>query len=257
MELFHPMSFDVNACGMTNVGLIRENNEDYWGIAEKERFYVLADGMGGHRAGEVAARELVTELCRYASEEFDAEQSIEDAASSLMEAIEKSNRKIFEMGSSSQALKGMGTTLCCLYFHPKGVIWAHVGDSRIYLLRKHRLSQLTKDHSLVSDMMESGQLDENDASTYQYKNILTKAVGTDLFLEPTLEIDDYKDGDRYLLCSDGLSDLLLKREMEEIMNRNIHVKECCKELIKAALEKGGIDNVTVLVVEVHESEDLF
>jgi protein phosphatase len=251
------MNYKLLTVGLSDVGLVRENNEDVWAEEPKQRFFVLADGMGGHQAGEVAAKETVRKLCSIVSKKarFDKENyGIDDARNLILSAIKETNTYINDMGKANSDLKGMGTTLCCLHFHPKGLIYAHVGDSRIYRFRGKKLFQMTKDHSLLRELLDLGQLSERQAEEFMYKNIITKAVGTEVNLEPTVRLSDILDRDIYLLCSDGLSDMLSREEIESEMNRpNLSLDEMAQNLIHAAKQKGGYDNITIVLVKVEES----
>jgi PPM family protein phosphatase len=256
------MSYNVQGVGITDVGLVRDNNEDDWGAVPEAGFFVLADGMGGHSAGEVAAHEAVSNLCSLVSECVNLDSpdyGLDEARALILKAIKEINVHVYKLGRKDEDLKGMGTTLCCLHFHPKGLIYAHVGDSRIYRLRGRKLYQMTKDHSLLRELVDLGQLSEGQAGGFQYKNIITKAIGTESHVEPTVRFADVLGRDIYLMCSDGLSDLLSQIEIEAIMNEEKSLKDMAKRLVKCAKEKGGYDNITVVltkVQEIHEPADL-
>jgi len=147
-------------------------------------------------------------------------------------------------------LGGMGTTLCCLYFHKEYVIWGHVGDSRIYRLRKNRIEQLTQDDSLLREMTDGGRASEYDPEDFSYKSILTKAVGTEQKVSPAMSLAMIEPGDLFLLCTDGLSDMLSRVEIEAHLNQAYTVEEKVRSLIAAAKQKGGCDNITTVLVEV-------
>lgn len=246
------MPYHVVAFGLSDVGRVRQNNEDAWMALEEPFFYVLADGMGGHQAGEVASQEATKGLCEIVQENWkDADQvSFHDMRKALRLAIEQVNRRVFKKSRSDPYLRGMGTTLCCIYFHPKGVIFAHVGDSRIYRLRHKRFEQLTKDHSLCRELVDQGQLTEKQAPDFLYKNIITRAIGTEPSVEPSVHLADISDGDIYLMCTDGLSDLLTTREMHGILNQKMSVADTVKEFVATANARGGHDNITVVVMQV-------
>lgn len=144
----------------------------------------------------------------------------------------------------------MGTTLCCLFFHEEGLIFAHVGDSRIYRLRDEQLEQLTKDHSLLRDLVDQGQLNDSQATEFLYKNIITKAIGTEPKVDPTVTSSNIQIGDIYLMCTDGLSDLLTAKEIAEILKESISKEAAAETLIKRANAEGGRDNITVVIVKI-------
>lgn len=258
----HLMPYKVLSVGISDIGLVRENNEDVWSKLAAQRVFVLADGMGGHQAGEIASKEAVNELCSILSKKLDIKDENLDldlAREIIYEAIQEVNAHVYQMGRKDYDLRGMGTTLCCLHFHQKGLIYAHVGDSRIYRLRDKKLIQLTKDHSLLRELVDLGQLSERQAEDFLYKNIITKAIGTEPKVEPSVRIGELVDHDIFLMCSDGLSDLLTFEEIESIMNKKLAMKEMAQELIDAAKERGGHDNITVVlakVQEIHERKDL-
>lgn len=252
----------ISAVGLSDIGLVRQNNEDVWGQVPKIHFYVIADGMGGHQAGEIAARETVTTLCEIVSKNLNLEDedlTLEEARHILIESIEEVNAHVYKMSRKDPDLRGMGTTLCCLLVHPKGLIYAHVGDSRIYRLRSEKLFQLTKDHSLMRELIDLGQLQEKQTGEFFYRNIITKAVGTEPLVEPSVRLTSLMKKDIYLMCTDGLSDMLSLEEMEKIMNTPSTLRHAANELVKAAKEKGGIDNITLVMIKVedeNESKDI-
>lgn len=248
------MPYNVVACGQTDIGRVRQNNEDSWKSLQDPTFFVLADGMGGHSAGEVASLEATTALCEIVQENWkDADQvSFHDMRKVLRLAIEQVNRRVYRKSRSDPSLRGMGTTLCCVYFHPKGVIYAHVGDSRIYRLRNKRFEQLTKDHSLCRELVDQGQLTEKQAPNFLYNNIITRAIGTAPDVDPVVHLSDISEGDTYLMCTDGLSDLLTTREMHGILNQKMSVDETVKEFVATANARGGYDNITVVIMKVSD-----
>jgi protein phosphatase len=251
--------YNVLAFGLSDIGLVRQNNEDVWAELPGLRFYVLADGMGGHQAGEVAAREAVTALCRIIQDTFAGQTEqidIEDASAIIENSIEQVNFLVYRLGRSEVELRGMGTTLCCLFFHPKGLIYAHVGDSRIYQLRSGKLRQLTRDHSLLRELVDLGQINEQQAGDFLYKNIITKAIGTEASVEPSVHhLSEIINQDTYLMCSDGLSDLLSRAEIEDVLTQIPIPEDAAAELVSLAKEKGGHDNVTVVVIKVFENAE--
>lgn len=248
------MPYKIVAFGLSDVGLVRENNEDAWGAVPELGFFALADGMGGHLAGEVAAREAVTNLCRIIKKNLGRKKNI--SYSSTLQVVQQTiaevNTIIFEHSRSNPELRGMGTTLCCLQFHENGVIYAHVGDSRIYRLRNRKIAQLTSDHSLMRELIDLGQLSEGEAPEFLYKNILTRAVGTEPNIDPAVNAADVVNNDTFLMCTDGLTDLLSASDIETILNKNLTLEESVKKMIEAAKERGGHDNITIVLVHLEE-----
>lgn len=256
------MPYKVSAFGHSDIGLVRQNNEDYWAGLPELHFFVLADGMGGHRAGEVASQEAVTALCDIVKKALGTQRdqmTLDEMHGVMQLAYEEVNAIVYRKSRSNLEYRGMGTTLCSLYFHAQGLISCHVGDSRIYRQRNGVLEQLTKDDSLVREMIDSGRLAEGLANGCMYKSIITKAIGTEPDVEPTVHVSDLHENDVFLMCSDGLSDMLSLEEMQRIIQSKSDVKKCAKELISTAKERGGFDNVTVIVIKVqdfHEKKDL-
>ncbi|MBI3508633.1 MAG: Stp1/IreP family PP2C-type Ser/Thr phosphatase [Chlamydiia bacterium] len=242
------------AFGLSDIGGKRAHNEDEWIAIPELGFFALADGMGGHKAGDVAAQETIRFLCsmvRRIQTNDCVEWIIE-----LRHAIETTNQKIYHLGQSNQAFHGMGTTLCCLCWKDSVIIYAHVGDSRIYRVRNGKLHQLTQDHSLFAKWLSVGKLAEECETPFPYKNVITRAVGTGKKANPEIAVTHHQKGDVYLLCSDGLTDMLSVEEMEEILSCSSQIKEGGEKLIQRAKFKGGYDNMTVLIVGKH-GEDLF
>lgn len=255
-------SYTILACGLSDTGSVRQNNEDVWAEIPDYGFYILADGMGGHQAGEVAAKEAVNVLCRIIKKKIGPSmeaESLDSVKDTLRRAIEHVNLVVYKMGRAQPELRGMGTTLCCLLFHSQAAILAHVGDSRIYLLRNNALTQITKDHSLVCDLLAQGQIDNRQANDFLYKNIITKAIGTEPRVTPSLCSQEVQLEDIYLMCSDGLSDLLTTEEIQNILVVSPSLSVAAEILIATANNKGGFDNITVVIAKVegiNEQEDL-
>lgn len=251
---FQEMLYQVSVYCISDIGLIRQNNEDAWKILKEERFFVLADGMGGHQAGEVASTEAVENLCALFQKRFDPHcEDVGCIEIFIKEIIQKVNTAIYGLGRENVSLRGMGTTLCCLLIYAEKLIYAHVGDSRIYRFRQGQLKQLTQDHSLLRELIDMGQLSEQQTDEFLYKNIITKAIGTEPYVEPTVTHTDLEPGDMFLMCTDGLSDLLKLEEMQLILQKSVE-EDIVKCLIKRAKLKGGYDNITVILIKVREKK---
>lgn len=233
--------------GLSDIGTSRPNNEDVWIALPEFGFFALADGMGGPQAGEIAAKEVILSLS-------DSISKIKNHSSmeliiELRHAIEKANQLIYQMGKEVDGLSGMGTTLCCLLWTPEVIVYAHVGDSRIYRLRNKKLELLTQDHSLFAKWLATGKLAEECETPYPYKNVITRAVGTSAKAKPEIAVSAHEPGDLYFLCSDGLSDVLSLQEIEKILNRSDKMELSCKNLIERAKIKGSCDNITLLMIQ--------
>ncbi len=251
---FQLVHYKIFLYGSSDIGLVRHNNEDFWSHLCEEQLFVLADGMGGHQAGEIAARTAVESLCTCFRSKWDeSTKSFEEAKILICEGIRTVNQLIYKLGSENPGLRGMGTTICVIFLHPSGVIFGHVGDSRIYRLREGKLKQLTQDHSLLRELIDLGRLSEEQANSFLYKNIITKAIGTEPSVEPSIEEDSIQIGDTFLMCTDGLTDLVCFQEIETAL-KEISSEEVVPYLIEKAKQKGGLDNITVVLVKIQEKD---
>jgi serine/threonine protein phosphatase PrpC len=230
--------------GLSDIGLSRENNEDVWLACPEIGFFAIADGMGGHRAGEIAAKEAVEHL--FSSIKKVKSHSAIDWMIQLRYAIEKANQWVYLLGQNNDHLNGMGTTLCCLVWIGEAIVYAHVGDSRIYRMRKNKLELLTQDHSLFAKWLQIGK---ESQTPYPYKNVITRAIGTGSRANPEIAISTYEPGDLFFLCTDGLSDVLSLEDLEKMINNSKNLEEASKKLIEEAKIKGSSDNITVLMIQ--------
>lgn len=237
----------LKSFGLSDIGLTRLNNEDVWVALPEIGFFALADGMGGHQAGEIAAKEALDNLC-LSAKEIKCSDCVE-LIIELRHAIEKANQWVYRLGKGSDTLNGMGTTLCCMIWTNEIVVYAHVGDSRIYRLRDQRLELLTRDHSLLSKWLSTGKLAEECETPFPYKNVITRAIGTALRANPEIAVSAHHRGDLYFLCTDGLSDVLSLEEMEKILNRSPNLENAAQRLIQKAKIKGSSDNMTILMIQ--------
>lgn len=247
-------AYRVIVSGVSDIGLVRANNEDDWLQLPDLHLYALADGMGGHRAGEIAAKTAIDSLAAAFSEHslaMPSSPSSSQLCKHIYDIICEVNSEVYQLGCSDPALYGMGTTLCCLYLQKKYAIIGHVGDSRIYRLRDKKLIQMTRDHSLLLDMAGRRAPSQDRAQIRsKYRNVITKAIGTEVSVDPSVYASDLRIGDAFLLCSDGLSDLLNREQIEEILIQQIPAEQKTQLLIHAAKNKGGHDNITVVLVDI-------
>lgn len=243
------MPFRVHSHGASDVGLVRTNNEDAWFASPDGRVFLIADGLGGHQAGEVAARESVDLFLNTfvsAFPEKPAHQPTNEQISAQLKAcFDTTNEHLFQLSEQHELLRGMGTTFCSLSIHDDKVAVAHVGDSRIYRHRDGVLDQLTRDHCWTQALFFVPEFEGQ-----QTKGILTKALGTMPSIDPTIQILPIQSHDTFLLCTDGLSDMLSHDEIESVLNRPMTIGERVRMLIALAKQKGGADNITVILVEV-------
>ncbi|HKP98880.1 MAG TPA: Stp1/IreP family PP2C-type Ser/Thr phosphatase [Actinomycetes bacterium] len=229
----------------TDVGRMRKNNEDSY--LSSKPVAAVADGMGGHSAGEVASAIAIEELSALGRRGPWANET--DATEDLKQAILRANRRIREMAASDRKLNGMGTTLVALLEDGDMVHVANVGDSRGYLLRQGELSQVTVDHSLVQELVDDGRLSPEDAERHPQRSVITRALGIDPEVEFDLFTYKLQVGDRLLLCSDGLSDVVEPAQIRKVLLRVRSAQRAARELVTVANEQGGPDNITVIVVD--------
>jgi serine/threonine protein phosphatase PrpC len=229
----------------TDVGRMRKNNEDSY--LSSQPVAAVADGMGGHSAGEVASAIAIEELAALGSRgPWENETAATD---DLKQAILRANRRIREMAASDRRLNGMGTTLVALLEDGDMVHVANIGDSRGYLLRQGELSQVTVDHSLVQELVDDGRLSPEDAERHPQRSVITSALGIDPEVEFDLFTYKLQVGDRLLLCSDGLSDVVEPTQIRKVLLRVRSAQRAARELVTVANEQGGPDNITVIVVD--------
>ncbi|MEG1880146.1 MAG: Stp1/IreP family PP2C-type Ser/Thr phosphatase [Oscillospiraceae bacterium] len=244
------MGFDV--FGASDVGCIRELNEDSFKICgfsptENSGFCVLADGMGGHSAGEVASQKAVDVVSESLNGILD-ECERKSLPQIINRAIEEANSQIYNLAKQDTAKAGMGTTIVVSCFEPDGAYIANVGDSRAYAYRNDELYQITRDHSVVEEMVENGSITREEARFHPQKNIITRALGTDDDTCADIFEYDYCLGDVLIMCSDGLSGMVSDREISYIIKSGKDAKDIVEELIKSAKESGGTDNITVICI---------
>lgn len=224
----------------TEVGHVREHNED--SLTVLPPLFAVADGMGGHEAGEIASEITINTLNDLAPESADAE--------ALARAVVAANLNVIKAPSQGIGREGMGTTLTAAILEKERLIIAQVGDSRAYLLHNGSLQQITRDHSLMADMIEAGQLTEAEARVHPNRSVITRAIGSDPHMQPDLYELNVETGDRLLLCSDGVCGMIEDSEIASIMRQAPSAQACADQLVEAALQAGGFDNATAVVVDV-------
>lgn len=248
------------AAGISDVGLQRDHNEDSFAILSDQELYVVADGMGGHRAGDVASRlatDAIVDFFRATAAEdvtwpFHFDSRLSEEENRLLTGIRIANRQIIERSARSRECHGMGTTVVGALFSPrKGKMYiGHVGDSRAYRVRDGAITQMTRDHSLVNDyLLAMPELSEEQKSELP-KNVITRALGMQDHVTVDLQSDDSRVGDLYVLCSDGLSGMIGDEEILEVIHETPDLTEACRKLVQMANEHGGEDNITAVVVRI-------
>lgn len=235
----------------TDIGKSRELNQDYFYISEETeepRLYILADGMGGYKGGEIASKLATESVKKYINSNFQEISKEKEEILKLIEnAVEYANMVVYEKSKDDKELEGMGTTLeVCLIYNNKAYI-GHVGDSRIYRVRKDIIRKLTKDHSYVQQLVEDKKITREEAKVHPKKNMLTRALGCTPYVEPDLRARNFEKGDIFIICSDGLTNMVDEKRIYELVKEN--VSTAADELVKEANEAGGYDNITVIIIE--------
>ncbi|MGW0854675.1 Stp1/IreP family PP2C-type Ser/Thr phosphatase [Streptomyces sp. NPDC002690] len=241
------MSLSLRFAAGSHKGMIREGNEDS-GYAGP-RLLAIADGMGGQAAGEVASSEVISTLVQ-----LDDDVPGSDILTSLGTAVQRANDQLRVMVEEDPQLEGMGTTLTALLWTGQRLGLVHVGDSRAYLLRDGLLTQITQDHTWVQRLVDEGRITEEEATTHPQRSLLMRALGSGDHVEPDLSIREVRAGDRYLICSDGLSGVVSHQTMEETLASYQGPQETIQELIQLALRGGGPDNITCIVADVLDAD---
>lgn len=237
----------MRAFAMTDVGQVREINQDYVFTSENPvgtlpNLFVVADGMGGHKAGDVAARFAVETFVHYVKSQEEEANPLRV----LQSAIKTANEQLYDKAQNNEALTGMGTTMVAAVIEGNTLYVANVGDSRLYVVGEE-IIQITRDHSLVEEMVRRGEIKREEARNHPNKNIITRAMGT----SPKVVADCFEaplDGRQILMCSDGLTNMLEDEDIKIIMNRSENLETAGRQLVTMANENGGMDNITVILV---------
>ncbi|WP_249383923.1 Stp1/IreP family PP2C-type Ser/Thr phosphatase [Chitinivorax sp. B] len=240
-------------------GLVRERNEDAVAMDPDCGFAILADGMGGYNAGDVASGMTVNlisqglrqALLHYEPHRIDPVNGRPNALTMLESQIQLANAAVFEAAQTQSQCSGMGTTLVTALFYDNKMMVAHIGDSRLYRLRATHLEQLTRDHSLLQEQIDAGLVRQEDARFVEYKNLVTKALGIEAYAEPEFNEFQVEVGDLYMLCSDGLNDMLADSDILHVLQSNqLQLHDAADHLIDAANDVGGRDNVSVILIHI-------
>jgi len=247
----------ISIHGISDVGMSRDHNEDSISWDNELDLVMLADGMGGHNAGEVASEMAVTSI-RDALLDVLTPEMIETKVIKCLDAVRESvvyaNEEIYEQAQTRPDCAGMGTTVVLALFHESQITYANVGDSRIYRIRNNELTQITSDHSLVQEMVDNGYLSEEEAMISTSRNLITRALGIAPEVDVDVTTEELEKDDIYLLCSDGLSDLVSDKDiLQAVLECSPNMDVCLKKLVGMANGNGGSDNVSVILVVLHES----
>ncbi len=245
----------ITSAGITNVGMKRQNNEDNYLINDAIGVYVVCDGMGGHAGGEFASQIAVTTveevLSNIRDEKTEAEGSTEDQITQekLKYAIRLAGKRIYDRAQVEPEYRGMGTTAVILFFSRGMAYIAHVGDSRVYLIRGGEITQRTEDHSWVNEQIKAGLITPEAAKNHRFRNIITRSLGFQEEVEIDTQVLRAEPGDHYLLCSDGLCNLVSDLEMRDLLVEQ-SFQETARDLVDLANNRGGDDNITLVIARV-------
>ena len=245
---------DLTFAARTDVGMIRSGNEDaYFAHATRERgIFIVADGMGGHAAGEVASEMTVQIVSRELSDLVPADNA---AMEHLSESIRRANRAVYDRTIAEADKQGMGTTASVLVVAQGRFMIGQVGDSRIYLLRDGALKQITKDHSYVQEQVDAGLLTPEQARYHPYSNVITRCVGAGESVEPDAYSGDLRPGDVFLVASDGLTGMVDDRRIQQLLLSRASAGRLVDALIAEANYRGGLDNITAIVIQIASTDN--
>lgn len=249
-------NYKINAFGKTDVGLMRTINQDSIFVSTKPvgklpNLFIVADGMGGHKAGDVASRVAIEKFVKYA-----CTTHMTDPANILDAGIMSINKEIYDMANSNRDYSGMGTTFVAAVIAEGHVYIANVGDSRLYYIGKD-IQQITRDHSLVEDMVRMGLLEKEEARNHYKKNVITKAIGVaeDKTATPDIFEIEIDNGDKLLLCSDGLTNMVIDYDINKIIRKSESIEDAVRTLINTANENGGKDNISAILISAEYTEN--
>lgn len=238
----------LGAC--THKGRVRKLNEDSFYVTNNHiKLFAVADGMGGHNAGEVASHMAIKSIVEYINGRKDTIYSEIEIVDLLKEAVEYANKNVYNEAVVNDSYKGMGTTLTVALFDEK-IYMAHVGDSRAYIIRNEEINQITQDHSLVGELIRSGSITEEEGKVHPRRNMITRAIGTDENVKIDIYTSEMKKDDILVLCTDGLSNFIEDWEIKNAILSNDNIEVSCDELIGMANERGGLDNITIVATQI-------
>jgi protein phosphatase len=236
----------------TDAGKIRDNNQDaYYLSSDKSKpLFIIADGMGGHKAGEIASKLAIDTISQNFNNFLDINPlNEEDIKNNIFKSFSEANVKIYRKALKEEECSGMGTTVTLAYISDKNLYIGHVGDSRAYTFNNGSLSQITEDHSLVEELIKNGSISKEEAKTHPQRNIITRAVGTSEEIDVDILVLPKDAVEVLLLCTDGLNSMLDDDEIEWILSNSENMQIACEDLVKHSNEKGGYDNITALALK--------
>ncbi|QSZ28390.1 Stp1/IreP family PP2C-type Ser/Thr phosphatase [Aceticella autotrophica] len=240
------------AAALTDTGNIRKNNEDSYYISDNNdlRLAIVADGMGGHNGGEIASKYAIDSVLEYFKKNYiNLNKNVDSIKEFIENSIRYANEMVFNKAFSNNDLIGMGTTLTLLLLEQGFYFIGHIGDSRAYLIRDNRIVQITEDHSYVEELVKIGKITHEEARTHPQKNLITRALGINQEIEVDLFMGEVRPNDIYILCTDGLTNMLTDDQILKEFIDNTDIYKACDSLIKLAKFNGGYDNITIVAVK--------
>lgn len=235
----------------SNTGAVRDKNEDACFVIPSHNVYVVADGVGGNNAGEVASRTVVQGIAEYVKNvPLEDCESDEDICSYFIDCLTTVNREVYTLAQDHREHRGMATTVVVAYIRGDKAYIMNVGDSRAYLFSDGQLRQLTEDHTYVNELLKSGAITQEEAESHNQRNLITRAIGADVFVKSDFYRIPVQEDDILMLCSDGLYGEVSEKQIIEILSKDESLPNTCTILVDAAIEAGGRDNITVVLVRV-------
>ena len=241
----------MKVCGLTDNGLSRENNQDSMFVSELEDLplFIVADGMGGHNAGEIASNIAVETIKMKFFENRGRLLNKENILRAIEESVYEANEKIYLHSLSTPQYSGMGTTITMSYIFDDLIFIGHIGDSRAYYINDSSIAQITEDDSLVNELIKNGSITKEEAINHPQRNVITKALGTSIDIEVEIQTIKYKAGDILIICSDGLSNMVKENIILNTLKSEVNVELACNRLVNFAKENGGLDNITLIIIK--------
>ncbi|NLY47149.1 MAG: Stp1/IreP family PP2C-type Ser/Thr phosphatase [Tissierella sp.] len=241
----------MKACGLTDNGLSRESNQDSLFVSDLRELplFIVADGMGGHNAGEIASSIAVEAIKEKFMDTRENLQSKDSIIKTIKDSVFEANKKIYFKALSTPEYSGMGTTLTMSYIFDNEIYIGHIGDSRAYYISDSDIDQLTEDDSLVNELIKNGSITIEEAKNHPQRNVITKALGTSIDIEVDIQTIKYKIGDILIICSDGLSNMVKEDKVFDIIKSEEDVSLACQSLIDLAKKNGGSDNITLIIIK--------
>lgn len=239
----------------TDKGRLRMNNEDACFVMISDKVFIVADGVGGGNAGEIASRTCVNEIAKYIENNHINELGNKYAVvNHLQECLDSTNEKIYTLANTYEENSGMATTLSLLYITKKEAFIANVGDSRVYIIRDGQLSQLTEDHTYVNTLVKAGVLSKEQAEIDDRKNVITKALGANYSVEPDFFQVEIMEDDVFLICTDGLYNEVSENQIITTISESENMSDACRQLVDLANNHGGHDNITIICLKITEED---